>query len=138
MKFDRRQLVVVAVVTGLLTCAMGIVAALAGISSTETHGLVARTALVFAAMVVVAVISLRHDDSRRLVERLPTTELTGLCLGWLFNPLSWAGRSFAGQWFTTSSQAAIALDFATWLLAATLAAVVASTLVNRTRAGAIR
>ena len=100
-----------AVTAAILTAIADIIGGVIAVDQdSATRGVVVRSFIVVIALAVTAVVWwLRMTPRDR-----PETLLVGLMGGWLLNPSSWAGASFAGQLITSYGLGSFVIDFILW------------------------
>lgn len=104
-----------AVATAASTFVAALVAAVVAVNALSVQrGLVVRVVLVIAAMAAVALVAWM----RRRASDPPEQIVLGLIGGWLLNPASWNGRSFAGQLVIDEWVASLAVDLVLWAIVA--------------------
>jgi hypothetical protein len=108
----RPAIVIGAAVTAAILTVIGdiIGGVIAVDNDSVTRGVAVRSFIVVIALAVTAVFWwLRMTPQDR-----PETLLAGLLGGWLLNPSSWVGASFAGRLFTSYGLGAFVIDFLLW------------------------
>jgi len=102
-----------AVSTAVLAFVAAVVAATVGVNAVSVNrGLVVRVVLVSAVLAVVALVAW----TRRRASDPPEQIVLGLLGGWLLNPASWNGRSFAGQLVIDEWVGALVVDLVLWAI----------------------
>lgn len=100
-----------AVTAAALTLLASLIGAVvAGNQVSVNPGVVARGALVVAALAVTAAVWLRRLGPRDRTQ----TIVAGLWLGWLLNPTTWTGNGFVAQLFTDITVARTLIDLVLW------------------------
>jgi len=122
-----RPLIVIgsALTAAVLTAIAAVIGGLVAVDQDSVaHGVVVRSLLVVIALAVTAVVWWLRMTPRDRPEAL----LLGLLGGWLLNPSSWAGASYAGRLFTSYGLGSFVIDFLLWAMTS----VVLLTLLHRT------
>lgn len=108
----RPQIIVGSALTAaVLTTLAAVIGGVIAVGQTSVdNGVVVRSFLVVIALGTTAVVFWLRMTPRDRPEAL----LLGLLGGWVLNPSSWAGASYAGQIFTSHAVAAFLIDLILW------------------------
>lgn len=100
-----------ALTAAVLTTLAAVIGGVAAVSQNSiNNGVAVRSFLVVIALAVTAVIWWLRMTPRDRPEAL----LIGLLGGWLLNPSSWSGTSYAGQLFTSYGLGSLVIDLILW------------------------
>lgn len=122
-----RPLIVIgsAVTAAILTAIAAVIGGVVAVDQDSvTHGVAVRSLLVVIALAFTAVFWWLRMTPRDRPEAL----LVGLIGGWLLNPSSWTGASYAGRLFTSYGLGSFVIDLILWAMTS----IVLLTLLTRT------
>lgn len=114
-----RPLIVVgsALTAAVLTAIADVIGGVVAVDQDSVaHGVAVRSFLVVIALAITAVYWWLRMTPRDRPEGL----LLGLLGGWLLNPSSWAGASYAGRLFTSYALGSFVIDFLLWAMTSML------------------
>ncbi|MDX6277931.1 MAG: hypothetical protein QOJ72_2059 [Nocardioidaceae bacterium] len=110
-----RPLIVIgsALTAAVLTFIAAVIGRIVAVNQdSELHGVAARSLLVVIALGLTAIFWWLRMTPRDRPEAL----LLGLLGGWLLNPSSWTGASYAGRFFTSYGLGSFVIDLVLWAM----------------------